>query len=371
MALDRKMLFTPGPVMTSDALKRALVHADQAHRRPAFEGVLQRVRHHLKLLLGADDSFSSAVITGSGTAANECALGSLIRPTEGVLLISNGPFGERLEEITGCHDLHVHVMRCGWGVLPDVTEVRRILLSHPHLRWVAMVWHETGTGMRNPVRAVGEVAHRLGRRMFVDCVSAFGGEDIHVLRDHIDACTSVANKAVGGLPGVAFVVVKPSVVPALGPDMPRRSVYLNLQNHLAWAEEHGQTPNTPAVNLVVALDHALKELMEERLDCRIERFRHSSEVVRRRARELGLTLLLPEEQFCHPITTLLLPPGIQVDAFIDVLDDRGYVVYPGKGPLHDRNAFQVCTMGTITAQDCRELMKVIEETLRGLQRVAA
>jgi 2-aminoethylphosphonate-pyruvate transaminase len=136
----------------------------------------------------------------------------------------------------------------------------------------------------------------MGRRTFIDCVSAFGGEDIHVVRDHIDVASSVGNKCVGAMTGVAFLVAKRSSVPALGPDMPRRNMYLNLQTHLKWADGHHQTPNTPAVTMIVGLDHALQDIMREGLSNRIARMQACSKVIRDGARALGLKLLLPDER---------------------------------------------------------------------------
>jgi len=365
------MLFTPGPVMTSAAQKQALMHPDMPHRRPAFEKVFESARGHLMTLWGADSSYSTVLVTGSGSAANECALSSIVRPGEEVLLVSNGPFGERLEEILACYNVKAHVLKSAWGTLPDLAAAQKLLTDNPAITWVGVVWHETGAGLRNPVRALGELAHRLGRKVFVDCVSAFGGEDINVIRDHIDVATSVGNKCVGAMTGVAFVIARRSAVPALGPDMPRRNMYLNLQSHLKWADTYHQTPNTPAVTMIVALDFALQEIIREGLAVRIARILECSKVIRDGVRALGLKLLLPDDQFCTMLTSAELPEGVKVEDFIDALDTRGYVVYPGKGPFHARNVFQVATMGAITVEDCKGLMKVIASAIADLKRAAA
>ena len=135
------------------------------------------------------------------------------------------------------------------------------MIDKPEIQWVCMVYHETSTGMINPVREVGELTQKLHRKLYVDCVSAFGGEDINVVRDHIDVCSGVPNKAVSGLPGVSFVVARRSSLPSKE-DVPVRNVYLNLHKHIAAADEKSQTPNTPSVNIIVALDEALQELLD-------------------------------------------------------------------------------------------------------------
>jgi 2-aminoethylphosphonate-pyruvate transaminase len=364
---DQKMLFTPGPVMTTPATKAALSHIDMAHRRPAFERVFKSARARLKTLLGANDEYACVVVTGSGSAANETALSSIVRPTEEVLLVSNGPFGERLEEMLTCYGARLHKLQSPWGVLPDLDHAEHILKANKKIAWVVVVWHETGASLINPVAALGALAHRHGRRLFADCVSAFGGEDINVVRDNVDVCTGVGSKCVGAMPGVSFVAARRSAVPQLGPDMPRRNIYMNLQTLMQWADGKDQTPNTPAVTLVIGLDHALGELLEEGLPRRIERYRACSRVIRDGAKALGLRLLVPEEHMATMVTSMYLPPGINVDGFIDALDERGYVVYPGKSIFHDQNVFQVANMGALTPEDCRVLVAVMGETLQAMR----
>ena len=369
--MERKTLFTPGPVMTTAAVKAALAHPDMPHRRPAFSKVFASAVARIKPLCGADDSYDVAIITGSGSAANECALSSLVRPAEKILIISNGSFGERLEDMATCYGLNATVVRTPWGHPPDLAAVEQALVADPGLTWVFMVLHETGSGILMPVATVGAITKRLGRRLFVDAVSAFGAEDIHLVRDNVDVMTGVGNKAVGGITGISFVVARRDAVPELGSDMPRRNVYLNLQNHLRWSREHHQTPNTPAVTALVALDAALAELETETLPGRRARYLRHSNIIRKGLADMGLRFLLDESLMATALTSAYLPPPVTVDAFIDQLDERGFVVYPGKGVFHDQNVFQVATMGALTDADCHALLDAIRESITELQRQAA
>jgi len=361
----RKMLFSPGPVLTSDRVKASLIHPDLCHRRPDFEQILRRARANILQLLGADKSYTAVVISGSGTAANETALSSIIKDSDEVLLIKNGEFGERLQDILNCYRLHVHVLEYPWGSPPELGDVTRNLAENKNIRWVCMVCHETSTGMLNPVRQVGELTHEFQRRFYVDCVSAVGGEDVNLMRDHIDACSGVPNKAIGGLPGVGFVVARRSSIPALE-EVGRRNIYLNLQKHVETADLNEQTPNTPSVTMIVALDEALQELLDEGLENRIQRYRECAKLIRAGVRKLNLRILVPDHLASNTVTSAFLPDGIQVDEFIDEMDRQGYVVYPGKRHLHQQNMFQIANMGQIQAQDCREFMGVLDETLKRL-----
>jgi len=361
--VEKMMLFTPGPVMTSDRVKAALAHPDMGHRRPTFEHVLANVRAGLLELFRADGQYATAVVSGSGTAANETALSSIVREGDEVLLIKNGEFGNRLEEILTCYHYPLHVLEYAWGQPPDPQEVERRLIENAKIAWVCIVYHETSTSMINPVGPVSALVHKHGRKLFVDCISAVGGEEIDVVRDQIDVATGVPNKAVGGMCGVSFVCARRSSVPALGPDVPRRNIYLNLQNHIQWADRFSQTPNTPSVTMFVALDATLQELLDEGLEARIQRYRECARIIRDGVRRMGLRLLLPDELTSNTVTTVFLPERIKLAAFVTELADRGYLVYPGKGPLYGQNAFQIANMGQIEPRHCRALLRVLKETL--------
>jgi 2-aminoethylphosphonate-pyruvate transaminase len=360
------MLFTPGPVMTSKSLKLALGHPDMPHRRPCFEEIIIRVRENLHKLYGANEEYGIAVISGSGTAANETALSSIIRDTDEVLLLKNGIFGDRLDDILTCYRYKIHRIESHWGKPIDLIQVEEALQENPKIRWTCIVYHETSTGMINPVKKMGELVTKYNRRLFVDCVSAIGGEPINVVQQKIDVCTGSGNKAIAGTTGISFVCAKRLAVPKLEVEVPRRNIYLNLQNHLKWADELNQTPNTPAVTMFIGLDTALKELFEEGLDNRIRRYRECSQIIRDGLRSMELQLLINDDENSNTLTSVFLPKNVGIDQFIDELEKRGYVVYPGKGSLYKQNLIQIATMGWICPQDCHDLIRTIDETIQSL-----
>jgi 2-aminoethylphosphonate-pyruvate transaminase len=364
--IEKKTLLSPGPVMTSERVKSALAHPDMGHRRPMFERIVDGIRANLLTLLGADERYTAAIVSGSGTAANETALSSIIRDSDEVLLIKNGEFGERLDDILSCYSHKLHTLSYPWGTLPDVDAAEAALAANERIQWVCVVFHETSTGMVNPVREIGHLVAQYDRKLFVDCVSAVGGEDVDMVRDNVDVCTGVPNKALGGLPGVSFVVAKRSSVPALGTEVHQRNMYLNLQKHIAFAEERSQTPNTPSVTMFVALDAALRELMEEGLESRINHYRRCAQIIRDGVRALGLHTLLPDDLCSNTVTSVFLPGGVPLDQFIDLMDDRGYVIYPGKRHLFEQNMFQIANMGLIKAEHCRAFLGELEETLESM-----
>lgn len=358
--LTEEKLFTPGPVMVPAAVREAANHPDIGHRRPQFERILDNVRDNLRELYRAGDDYTAVVVSGSGTAANEAVINSLT--TASFLFVQNGEFGQRLVDIGRKHGVEHEVLAYDWGDRPDLAAIESALVDHD-IDVVAMPYHETSSAMINPVAEVGALCREYGAYLYADTISAIGGEDVDVANQHIDVATGVANKAVGGLTGCSFVCVREAVLRDLVTTAD--SVYLDLGKHVRYADDRSQTPNTPAVTAICALDAALYVLLEEETVAgRIERYRRCAGILRDGLSQLdGLSLLLPPSEMANMLTSVVLPERVALDHFIDALDDRGYVVYPGKGPYRDHGVFQVGNMGEIYASDCHELLENIESVL--------
>ena len=201
------------------------------------------------------------LLTGSGTAAMEMAISSVIPEGKKILVVSNGAFGDRLDEIAALHGIGRVVLRYPWGELPDPAAVARALASDPEIAGAAMIHHETSVGLLNPVREIGRLCHARGVTLIVDAVSALGAEDVDVVRDHVDICYSSANKCLHSVSGVSFLCVAPAVWSRIA-DIRPRVYYLDLKRHRRYLEELRQTPFTPAVSSFFALETALDELAE-------------------------------------------------------------------------------------------------------------
>jgi 2-aminoethylphosphonate-pyruvate transaminase len=342
----RYTLLNPGPVMTSARVKAALVHNDVCHRDEDYTGVVRRLQAKLRPVFGASEEHEVLLITGSGTAAMEMAMGSAVPPGKKVLVISNGAFGERLGEIAEVHGLSQRRMRLAWGELPDPAAVDAALAADPDIAAVAMILHETSVGVINPVAAVGRVCRARGALLVVDTISALGVEDIDVVRDQIDICFSSANKCLHSVSGVAFVCVAPRVWARIE-DAPPRVYYLDLRRYRRAMQELGQTPFTPAVSSFFALETALDELREQGgVPARREIYRRRNLRIRRVLTDLGFHSFTNTGRESQSICTMRAPPEIGVQELYDQLKERGFVIYKAKGQLA-ADYVQVANMGEL------------------------
>lgn len=330
-------LLSPGPVHVSPAVREALARCpDQCHREPEYRALQQRVREKLAAAFGAARDYEAVLITGSGTAAMEAMVVSLAR--RGLLVLENGIYGSRLAAIADAHRIPVRKATADWLERPDPARVDA-LAAEGGVDALAVVHHETTTGLVNDLPALAAVARRRGLRLLVDSVSGLGGEELDLAALAPDAVCGTANKCLQGLPGASFVLVR------RGLSFERRSLYLDLGGLLSRQRE-GETSFTPAIQVIAALDAALDELIEETVPGRIARYARAASVLRAALAEQRLPLLLAPELRSNTISTARLPEGVTYPRLHDALREEGYVVYAGLGGLSER-AFRVANMGWI------------------------
>jgi 2-aminoethylphosphonate-pyruvate transaminase len=364
MAEREWILLNPGPANTSARVRQALVTPDLCHREPEFLEVMRECRTRLTRAAGAGPAFDVVLFTGSGTAAVEAALASAIPEGRVLLIVDNGVYGDRMRRIARAHRIPAEVLTCDVTTPVAPSDVAARLRAHPEVSHVALVHHETTTGLLNPVEAVADVAAAAGRRVIVDATSSLFGEPLDVTREGLDFVTASANKCLQAMPGVSFVVARRAALEALR-GRPPRSVYLDLFEHWA-AQEQDNTPFTPAVQVLHAMREALVELEEEGVAARLARYGENCRVLRRGMAALGFEILVPEGSRSRILTTFRLPPGLAYDALHDAMKRRGYVIYAGQGAIR-AFAFRVANMGTLTPGDMQAVVAAFAACLEELR----
>ena len=357
------VLLNPGPANTSPRVRQALLIPDLCHREAEFFDVMRECRERLVRVAGAAPDFGAVLFTGSGTAAVEATLASAVPEGRALLVVNNGVYGDRMLRIARAHRIPTEALTYDFITPVAPADVARALREHPEVSHVAVVHHETTTGLLNPVEAVADVAAAVGRRVIVDAMSSLFGEPLDVSRTGFDFVTASANKCLQGIPGVSFVLARRSALEALKGCEPR-SVYLDLLNH--WTtQEQDNTPFTPAVQVLHAMREALLELEEEGVTARIARYAENCRVLRQGMADLGFSILVPEGARSRILTTFRLKPGLGYDALHDAMKRRGYVIYAGQGAIRTY-AFRVSNMGTLTPKDMQAVVAAFAECLAEL-----
>lgn len=351
------ILLNPGPVVLSERVRAALTRPDLCHREPEFAQLQTALRERLLALYDLDPKEWAAVLmTGSGTAAMEAMVSSLVPPNGHLLVVENGVYGERLSEIAQIHGIATTALTQEWGEAVDLACLRGMLVENPAISHLALVHHETTTGRLNDVTGVAELCSRFGVHLLLDAVSSFGAEALPltgVAADPVIAVAATANKCLHGIPGAAFVLVRRDHLPDV--DTPRRTLYLDLARYCAAQDREG-TPFTQSVPAFYALDEALDELIEAGgIVARQARYRALAEQVRTGLARLDITPLLPAAESSVVLVAYHLPKGIDYNTLHDHLKRAGFVIYAGQGGL-SATIFRISTMGEIDADDIDRLL---------------
>jgi 2-aminoethylphosphonate-pyruvate transaminase len=362
--LKQYILLNPGPACTTPTVRQALLTPDLCHREPEFFQVMRHVRDEITDLAGGAGEWSTVIFSGSGTAAVEAAVISAVPHDRKLLVIDNGVYGDRIRQMAACSGIEHHVLHYHWTEAPRPEDVDRAFAADPSLSHLAVVHHETTTGVLNPIEELAAVCKKHARSMIVDAMSSFGGEPLNVRELGIDYMVASSNKCLQGMPGLSFVVARRTALESLVSIRPR-SVYLNLYNQ--WqAEEADNTPFTPAIQVFFALQQAIAETRAEGLENRFRRYREAAATLREGMAALGLECIVAPEWRSNTLTTFRLPDGVQYDGLHDAMKERGYVIYAGQGDLKTW-AFRIANLGTLTSTDLRGVVAAVADSIRVLR----
>jgi 2-aminoethylphosphonate-pyruvate transaminase len=300
------------------------------------------------------------IFSGSGTAALEAAVWASLDSGRKLLVINNGVYGSRIAQIARLHELPLVEVRSPLLERPDLNRIAAALKRDSQIGTVAMVHHETSTGMLNPVEAVGVLAKKYRRRFLVDAISSLGAERLDLFKGNVSFCVGSAGKCLHGVPGLSFVLCAQEEVPRILKLRPR-SLYLDLATMLR-AQEAGETPFTPAVPLFAAFHAALDELIKEGLRMRMARYRQRASFLRDGFQKLGLKLLLEEGSLSSVLTALWLPKAVTYQQLHDRLKKMGFVIYAGQSELKGK-IFRIAHMGQLFQSDLKGFLKGLKQAM--------
>lgn len=356
----REILLNPGPVNTSPRVQQALLRGDMCHREAEFSALMASIRSKLLEAFDVEKNYKCVLITGSGTAALEMGVSSCLSPGRTLLVIDNGVYGDRIAQMADAYGLNKKVLSYEWGTPPNLEEIERALKEHPEIEVLAVVHHETTTGLLNPLQSITGLAKKYGVRVLADCISSLGGDPLDFDKIPLDFCIGTANKCIQGFPGVSFVLVRSPELERLE-SIPPRSLYFNLYKNYN-AQEKGDALFTPAIQAHYAFDEALSEFLEETPAGRIERYRAAAELLRDGFKKLGLRFLIPENFHSNTLTSLELPEGMKYSRLHDRLKEKGFVIYAGQGNFNDR-IFRVANMGDVRIEEFQAFLSALEDCL--------
>ena len=351
------LLLNPGPVNLSERVRNALLRPDLCHREPEFSGLQNNIRNNLLKIYGLPDTdWAAVLLTGSGTAAVEAMITSMVPDDGHILIIENGVYGERMRRMAEISHIRHTSLDYEWGAPVNSDDLGKTL-KQQNITHVACVHHETTTGRLNDLAAIAAVCKQQNIPLLIDGVSSFGAENLKFREWNIAACAVTANKCLHAVPGVSFVIVNRRHIDNKGSTP--RNVYLDLKKYLQ-QQDAGGTPFTQAVQCFYALDEALRELQDEggwrqRQKLYLQRMK----IIRDGLVALGIVPYLEEDDSSCVLHAYHLPRKITYEKLHDTLKAKGFVIYAGQGDL-SKILFRISAMGAIKKDDLHRLVTEIK-----------
>lgn len=361
-----KPLFTPGPLTTSATVKQAMLR-DLGSRDFEFIRVVRDVRQELLALAEATDrGYEAILMQGSGTFGIEAVIGSATPPHGKWLFVVNGAYGQRMVQIARMLKIAATTVIFPESRPAIAERVAVALDCDPAISHLGVVHCETTTGLLNPIQELGAIAADRDVTFMVDAMSSFGAVPIPIADWNIDYLVSSSNKCIEGIPGFSFVLARRAALEQI--DGYARSLSLDLLAQWRGLEANGQFRFTPPTHAILAFHQALAELQAEGgVPGRAARYRRNYQTLVAGMRAMGFVEYLRPEDQSYIITSFRYPnhPNFDFDRFYKLLNDKGFVIYPGK--VSDAACFRIGTIGHLFEDDVRALLAAIRETLTDME----
>lgn len=363
MAIKRNILLNPGPATTTDTVKMAQIVPDICPREKEFASMMKKMREDLVQIVHGDlNKYTSVLFCGSGTLNIDVCLNSLLPEGKKILIINNGAYSSRAAEICEYYGLPFIDLKFPVDELPNLDKVEQTLKENLDIALVHTTHNETGTGILNPVKEIGALAHKYGAVFTVDTTSTYAMRPIDIEEDNIDFCMASAQKGLMAMTGLSFIVGNTEIIKKSA-DYPKRSYYCNLYLQYHFFETTGEMHFTPPVQTIYAARQAIDEYFAEGEQAKWQRHLSVFEAIHAGLSRLGFKDIIKRELQAGLVVSVRYPDDENWD-FEKVHDycyERGYTIYPGK--LSTQNTFRLCALGAITSEDIDNFFVVLEEAL--------
>ncbi len=362
--VKRNVLLNPGPSTTTDTVKMAQVVPDICPREKEFASLMKGLREDLVRIVHGDlEKYTSVLFCGSGTINIDVCINSLLPEGGKVLVVNNGAYSTRAVEICEYYGLPHIDLKFPVDCKPDLAQVEETLKNNPDIKLVHTTHNETGTGILNPIREIGALAHKYGAILTVDTTSTYAMRPINIEEDNIDFCMASAQKGLMAMTGLSFVVGNRAIIEK-SKDYPKRSYYCNLFLQYDCFEKTGEMHFTPPVQTIYAALQGIKEYWAEGEEGKWARHTRVFNAINEGLDKLGFKQVIKPEDRAGLVSTAVYPddPNWSFEKVHDYCYERGFTIYPGK--ISSTNTFRLCALGAIDVKDINDFFEVFGEALR-------
>ena len=341
----QRILMGPGPSSVNPRVLKAMTLPILGHLDPQFFKVMDEVCEMLREVLHTQNHIT-VPLSSTGTGAMEAACANMLERGDKMIVCRNGFFGDRLGDIAERCGAETFILDFVWGEPVDLQVLSDALDLYGPVKAVGVVHAETSTGVLTPMPDIVELAHRHGALVIADAVTSLGGHDVRMDDWDIDVCYSATQKCLGAPPGLAPISFGPRAMEVIN-NRPSKvqSFYFNLKDLESYWSQTRAYHHTSPISMTYALRESLRIMMEEGIDNRIRRHAKVAGALRAGLEAMGINLMAPEGYRINPLTTALIPEGIEDTAVRGrLLSDFDIEIGGGLGQVRGK-AWRIGLMG--------------------------
>ena len=350
-------LFIPGPTEVSADILDAQGQWMVGHRMPECADLVGRIQPKLQQVFFTNRRV--IISASSGTGLMEGAVRNTVN--QKILHCVNGAFSDRWREISIANGKHVELLEVEWGeaILPEMVVEK---LSAGGFDAIAITHNETSTGVTSPVKEIAEAIRKMPNgdeiMILVDSVSGLSGARIEFDAWDLDVVLTASQKSFALPPGLAFCAVSERAMEK-AKTVPNRGYYfdfLELDKYLV----KNQTPATPAVSLLYALDAQLDKMMAEGMEGRFTRHLAMRDRTIEWARSKGFDIFAAAGYESPTVTCVSNNREIDISALNQYLRQQGLFLSNGYGSRLKNKTFRIAHMGDLQMADMEALFTAVD-----------
>lgn len=351
--------FTVGPVQSCGTVHKIGSEDVPYFRTAEFSAIMLENERLIKQFVNAPAGSRVVFITGSGTASMEAAVMNVLTTNDRALVVNGGSFGARFCKICDIHGIPYDPIQLSVGHQLRQSDIDSVAEGHEFTAFIVNK-HETSTGVHYDMHLVNEYCKKHNLLLMVDNISSFLCDEFDMTSLGADVMITGSQKALACPPGVSIVVLSPKALSRVAENNPK-TLYFNLNDALE-NQKRGQTPFTPAVQILLQINARLKEIVNSGgVKSEIERSKALAEDFRRKIADLPLKIV--SESLSNAVTPLHPTNGMSAyDIFLKLKDVHGIWICPNGGNLKDE-VFRVGHMGNLTTSDNDKLVSALKEVM--------
>lgn len=355
--------FLPGPTEVRPEILAAMTHAMISHRSAEFEAMYRRCDDGLRRIFRTTRPVF--ISSSSATGLMEAAIRNA--PDGPILSLVNGAFSARFADVARACGRTVFTIDAPWGQVVKLEQLEQALRAR-RFAAITVAHSETSTGAAHDIQAITELAHANGAYSLVDSVSGMAGMPVETDAWGLDFVFTGSQKALALPPGLAFCCVSERFLSSAA-QATTRGRYFDLVEFAEYGAKH-QTPNTPALSLIYALDAQLTSIVNHGVECRWARHAAMASAVHAwvdhqlpHGRLSGI--LAPAGSRSATVTVVKTVPSLDARAVVDAVAARGLMLGAGYGPLA-ATTFRIGHMGDHTVDTVTRLLDALRDALTAL-----